>query len=42
MKKFLGLALILVLSFALAACGTNSKDTLKNKMQVQQKKKQQH
>lgn len=27
MKKFLGLALILVLSFALAACGTNNKDT---------------
>lgn len=27
MKKFLGFALILVLSFALAACGNNSKDT---------------
>src|SRR4051812_6273016 len=31
MKKFLGLALILVLSFALAACGNNSKDTTKEK-----------
>ena len=27
MKKFLGLAFILVLSFALAACGTSNKDT---------------
>ena len=27
MKKFLGLAFILVLSLALAACGTNNKDT---------------
>lgn len=31
MKKFLGFALILVLSFALAACGNNSKDTKDDK-----------
>jgi uncharacterized lipoprotein YehR (DUF1307 family) len=31
MKKFLGLAFILVLSFALAACGNNEKDTTKEK-----------
>ena len=31
MKKFLGLAFILVLSFALAACGTSTKDTNKDK-----------
>ncbi len=31
MKKFLGLAFILVLSFALAACGTSSKDTSEEK-----------
>ncbi len=31
MKKFLGLAFILVLSFALAACGNNGKDTTEEK-----------
>ncbi len=31
MKKFLGLAFILVLSFALAACGNNDKDTTEEK-----------
>ena len=31
MKKFLGFALLLVLSFALAACGNNSKDTTEEK-----------
>lgn len=31
MKKFLGLAFILILSFALAACGNNGKDTTEEK-----------